>query len=100
MNSISWGTNHCVFVDNMGRVFSFGENKEGKTGQAQKAMNEDRLKKEEALMQDDGELDPIGIKLKYDKLKKLAMYVDEDGCTEVPTMINPFVRIGESIVDV
>lgn len=32
--SIDWGLSHCVFVDNMGRVFSFGSNRDGKTGLA------------------------------------------------------------------
>ena len=32
--SIDWGLNHCVFVDNVGRVFSYGSNRHGKTGLA------------------------------------------------------------------
>lgn len=30
--SIDWGPNHCVFVDNLGRIFSMGSNFLGKTG--------------------------------------------------------------------
>lgn len=34
VQAIDWATNHCVFVDNNGRVFSIGQHLNGKTGLA------------------------------------------------------------------